>query len=422
MFRPFRILSFLLCIYLSVPALGFGLFPDYFDFDANQENFLVLGLYSAVLLGASFAGSALEQSGRPGDAVISRRSPLHQPWPSRSSERRALSLLLWSALVILALGLIIVISSSLLNSEFSPHLFRLSVASSGNLLLILSYNAFALLTLIATNLALMSLRKARKRMPFASILAMLLFMVWATGQRSMIMLVLLSYLFLISHDPRRKFSKLKAALAIIMGLVITIALGVVRQGDSFSIPSLVWQLSARFDLFYPQFFNFLSVYNGLPDIGYGYHHFTFPLQVVPSSFLEDKPLTFLHFVNRDLMGIPDSTGNDFSAYAEFIYSYGVIFGALLFAIHCFVAAFLVQRVYRNALQNPTYFALYFPCILVYVTLVLLTGISNQQHFFAAAGILSGAWFCRGFIRYAMRPLGRRRMSKPYTQGRDASYV
>lgn len=405
MFGPFNFLVLLVGAYLLLPVLGFGLFPEYFDFSSAIENFLILGAYIAVMLIAARTAMALEALGQKSTSAVSF-SPLQEKWASRGSERRAFWILLTTTSIVTLAWMLIIFSADMLNNEFSPHAFRMGVATSGDLVLILTYNAFSLCTLIMTNLTLLSLEKARRKWLFVFILTIQISLVVITGQRSMIMLVLFSYLFLKSVGKNR-LSAFKTTGVLLLGLAVTILLGVFRQGDDLNILAFIWQLSVRFDLFYPQFFNFLETYRNLSDIGYGYFHLTFPLQIIPSALLQEKPQTFLQFINRDLMNIAEGTGNDFTAFAEFIYEYGIVVGWLFYAVHCFLMTLIMQRIYRRARYQPLYFVLYFPCLLVYISLILLTGISNQAHLFSVAGIVAMILPCRLFMSYTKKRISAR---------------
>jgi len=397
MFKPFSLLIAIVGLYLLFPVLGFGIFPEHFDFSDSLENFAILGAYIFIMLLSALAAKQVESIGHTHQSGASRNRMLEK-WSSRSVESRALIFVAILSGISLTGMLIVITISGMFSPEFSPHELRMNIASSGNLVLTIIYNLTSLLILVTTNLTLLSIKKANKKTYFMCVLLINFLLIIATGQRSMIMLAICSYLLLQEFSNKRRLG-IRALLTLLFGLAFVIFLGVVRQGDEFSYASVIWQASVRFDLFFPQFFNFLDVYRGLRDIGYGYFHFTFPLQIIPSSVFHSKPETFLHFINRDLMNIPEGTGNDFTAFAEFIYNYGIVLGLFFFSIFCFFMSFIIHRMYRLARNNPIYFALYFPIFLVYLSLVLLTGISNQAHIFAVAGLLLAVVPCKLFVSY-----------------------
>lgn len=396
MFKPFNLLVLMVGLYLLFPALGFGLFPEYFNFSESTENFVILGCYISAMLISTLAAKKAEGVGHHQRAISNNQ--MHEMWISRNSERRAFVFVSLAGVLSLIGLLFVIVQSGTLGDEFSPHALRMSIASSGDLGLIVGYNLICLLIIVSTNLTIVSLAKAERKSSFGSVLALFFLLIIATGQRSLIMLALCSYLFLQSTIETKRRG-LKKLFILTGGLCFVILLGVVRQGDDFGYESLIWQASVRFDMFFPQFFNFLDVFRSQDHIDYGYYHLTYPLQIIPSSLMQDKPVTFLQFINRDLMKIAEETGNDFSAFAEFIYNYGIVIGLFFYSAYCFVASFFICRIYRRANESPVYFALYFPCFLVYLSLVLLTGLSNQAHIFSVAGLLLAIYPCRLFVKY-----------------------
>lgn len=397
MLTPFNFLIAIVSLYLVFPILGFGIFPEYFDFSKNIENLSILCAYLFIMLLSAFAAKKIESKGyaqRSG----APRNPMLEKWHSRDVESRALIFVCIVSGISLVGMLLVIVNSGMLSVEFSPHEMRMNIASSDNLALIIIYNLTSMFILVSTNLTILSLKKAAKKGCFRCVLLFNFLLIIATGQRSMIILAICSYLLLEEFSEKRNLS-IRTLLTLAFGLAIVILLGVVRQGDEFNYASVIWQASVRFDLFFPQFFNFLDVYRGLDEIGYGYFHFTYPLQIIPSSVFHSKPETFLHFINRDLMSIPYGTGNDFTAFAEFIYNYGVVLGLFFYLIFCFFMSFIMHRIYRLARANPLYYALYFPIFMVYLSLVLLTGISNQAHILAVAGLFPGVLLCILFVSY-----------------------
>lgn len=397
MFNPFNLLAGITFVYLLLPTLGFGLFPEYFEFSSNFENFIILFCFISIMLATAWLGKKIEAATNHQQRVISNRT-LQGKWMLLGEERRAFGFVALATILSLASLLTAVAYSGMLGGDFTPHEFRMGVASSGDLGLVIAYNTASLLILVSFNLTIISLIKSNKMMKFLIIGLILFSLIIATGQRSMIVLALCSYLLAKAKIKNEKTS-VKTVLVLAIGVGLVLVLGMARQGGEFNYVAFIWQASVRFDLFYPQFFNFLDVYRGLNDIGYGYYHFTYPLQLIPSSLMQSKPVTFLHFINRDLMNIADETGNDFTAFSEFIYNYGVALGLLFYSMYCFIASFVVQRIYRRAGENPIFFVIYFPGFLVYLSLVLLTGLSNQAHIFSIAGIFVTILPSKLFMQY-----------------------
>jgi oligosaccharide repeat unit polymerase len=397
MFKPFNLLIVIVFLYLFFPTLGFGIFPEYFDLSISYENFVVLGVYIIFMLLSALTAMKIENIGHYCERDVLKNRMLEN-WQSRGSEQRAKLFLGIFAGICLS-GLLLVMSlSGMLNSDYSPHELRMKIASGGNILSTIVYNLTSLLILISANLIIISLKKSNKKFFFRCLLIVNFALIVATGQRSMIMLAICSYLLLDGYFAKGRIS-FKVFFILGVGLAFVIFLGMARQGDEYSFESMIWQISVRFDLFYLQFFNFLEVYRNLDNIDYGYFHLTYPLQIIPSSIFQSKPETFLHFINRDLMNIPEGTGNDFTSFAEFIYNYGVVLGLFFYSIFVFFASFVIHRIYRRARTNPIYFAIYIPSFLVYLSLVLLTGISNQAHIFAVASLFIAVIPCVLFVSY-----------------------
>lgn len=397
MFNPFNLLAWITSVYLLLPTLGFGLFPEYFEYSSSFENFIILFTFISIMLTAAWLGKKIETVTNRRQRVISNRV-MQGKWMLLGEERRAFRFVALAAILSLISLLMAVAYSGMLDGDFTPHGFRMGIASSGDLGLVIAYNTVSLLMLASFNLAIISFLKSNRAVKFLILILILFSLIIAVGQRSMIVLALCSYLLAKAKIENGKTS-VKTILVLAVGTGLVLVLGMARQGGEFNYEAFIWQASVRFDLFYPQFFNFLDVYRHLSDIGYGYYHFTYLLQLIPSSLMQSKPVTFLHFINRDLMNIPDETGNDFTAFSEFVYNYGIALGLFFYSIYCFVASFVVQRIYRRAGENPIFFVIYFPCFLIYLSLVLLTGLSNQAHVFSVAGIFVAIFPSKLFVQY-----------------------
>jgi len=397
MLNPLNFILTVLMVYLFMPIIGFGVFYDQFAFEVTHDRILILFLYISMMLAAVLAGLKINSKGVNKKSKFFSQCELNK-WRNKRRTLRAQIFLCALTLLVAASLIVVIYLSSNLNTEFTPHKFRMSIRSSGSLILTIAYFTLSMIALGLASLTIFSMLSSSNKFFYSILFIIQLLLIVATGWRGLIIMTLLSFIFLASLNPNR-FSKFKLASVFLLAIIIVFTLGVFRSGNELNIRAFLWEVSVRFDMFFPQFFNFLEVYSQLPSIGFGFHHFTFPLQIIPSAIWDGKPDTFLYYINYELMNIHYATGNDFSAYAEFIYQYGVALGLVFYGIFCLLASILISRAYALAKRKISFFVIYIPLLFVFLQTIFLTGISNQALIFSLIAIGILYMISRAFVSF-----------------------
>lgn len=399
MFQPKNIIYILVFLYSTLPMIGFGIFPDYFYFEASAESSTTLATYITILITCTSLGALtyrklnIKKRSKPAEAGLLKLGTL------QSHKKTKIFIGLATAVTCTSF-LLLTSYTGILNTDFTPHELRMAASRHSNGLIVILYNALTSFCLILFNINLIAIQRAKSKAIFYFFAASLILTMIASGTRSVLLFSAFSYLFILSIHKKISISKLIFTIILFLTLVFT--LGALRSGNEFNSAAFAWELSARFDMFFPQFFNFLEKYENLPDIGWGYYHLTYPAQIIPSTILEEKPATFLHYINREMMHTAENTGNDYSSFAEFIYNYGTIAGAIVYSLYCFLSSFIIEHVYQESKTNAIYFPIYPIALLTYISMVLLTGLSNQAHLISIPLIIAGILLSKLFINYTKK--------------------
>jgi hypothetical protein len=390
--EPRRIISFLVLLYLFAPLLGSYFFPDYFNFSYDLLSYLILCVF---ILCALVAGKLSKK------IKLRLNNSLNfnhlNPHPHNLPAKSIFYLNLLLCLIFFYFSSKIRESFSL--SNLDPFNHRIFLKENKDFLIIICSNLFTSLALSSSCLAILFYKNFKNK-KFIAIWTIFFGLIYLSGYRSYL---LLSFIPWMTYLNLNQLNKILFFIFFSTIIFLILLLGIIRQGSDISILNLIWQFTARFDMFFPQFLNFLDRYldQSIYPV-FNSYQILFPIQIFPSSFFNfldiEKPVTFLEFVNREFMSVPDSVGMDFSAFAEFIFNNGIILGFIFYFFYAFFLAIVVNKFYEKINFSTFHFLVYPQVLLLYISMLWFSGISSQANIFLFSGIIFNIFYYKLLFR------------------------